>query len=160
MKGVINGLGLFNLCINLLSLIFWCLGKFPLFYLTECQKILKQKENEKDEDDDENTIELNFMDKIYATYIVLVLKNKIFGFVWNISFSAAGFITEIYFLYIFQLYSIITLSVTLKNLIFSVVYKFNQLMRVFYLTTILNFIFSGIAFFHFSRDFIREISIF
>ena len=159
MKRVINGLGLFNLCINLLSLIFWCLGKFPLFYLTECQKILKQKENEKDEDDDENTIELNFMDKIYATYIVLVLKNKIFGFVWNISFSAAGFITEIYFLYIFQLYSIITLSVTLKNLIFSVVYKFNQLMSVFYLTTILNFIFSGIAFFHFSRDFIREIPI-
>ena len=32
-------------------------------------------------------------------------------------------------------------------------------MSVFYLTTILNFIFSGIAFFHFSRDFIREIPI-
>ena len=98
MKKVINGLELFNLCINLFSLKFLCLGKFPLFYLTECQKILKQ---------------------------------KVFEFVWNISFSTAGFITEIYFLYIFQLYSIITLSVTLKNLIFSIVYKFNQLMNVF-----------------------------
>ena len=96
MKKVINGLELFNLCINLFSLKFLCLGKFPLFYLTECQKILKQ---------------------------------KVFEFVWNISFSTAGFIREIYFLYIFQLYSIITLSVTLKNLIFSVIYKFNQLIR-------------------------------
>ena len=66
---------------------------------------------------------------------------------------------EIYFLYIFQLYNIITLSLTLKNLILSVVYKFNQLMNVFYLMTILNFIFSGIAFFHFSLYFIREIPI-
>ena len=98
MKKVINGLELFNLCINLFSLKFLCLGKFSLFYLTECQKILKQ---------------------------------KVFWFVWNISFSTAGFIREIYFLYIFQLYSIITLSVTLKNLIFSIVYKFNQLMCVF-----------------------------
>ena len=56
MKRVINGLGLFNLCINLLSLIFWCLGNFLLFYLNECQNILKQKENEKDEDDNENNM--------------------------------------------------------------------------------------------------------
>ena len=55
MKKVINGLELFNLCINLFSLKFLCLGKFPLFYLTECQKILKQK-NEKDEDDNENKV--------------------------------------------------------------------------------------------------------
>ena len=67
----------------------------------------------------------------YLTECQKILKQKVFWFVWNISFSTAGFIREIYFLYIFQLYSIITLSVTLKNLIFSVVYKFNQLISIF-----------------------------
>ena len=155
----ISGLGLANLIINIISLILWMQGKFQLFYLTECQKILKQKQNKTILDDDEVHITLSIFDKIYATFIVLIIKNKIFGFIWNISFSAAAFFTKIYFLYILQLYSIITLSITLKNLIFSVVYKFNQLMSVFYLTIILNFIFSVIAFFHFSRDFIREIPI-
>ena len=116
MNRVINDLGLFNLCINLLSLIFWCLEKFPLFYLIEFQKILKQ---------------------------------KVFWICLEYFFQCC--ITEIYFLYIFQLYSIITLSVTLKNLIFSVVYKFNQLMNVFYLTMILIFTFRNCIFSFFSR---------
>ena len=75
---------------------FWCLGKFPLFYVGK------------------------FWSRKFLSFFGIFL-----------FFSAAGFIREI----------------------------FNQLMSIFYLITILNFIFNGIAFFHFSPDFLREIPI-
>lgn len=156
---VIDGLGLVNFIFNCLALILWLYSKFNLFYLTECQKMLKKKKNEQREDnaDNDEEVTLTLGEKMYAVFVVLILKNKLFGFIWNIAFSAGGHFSDVYFLYIIQLFGIVNLSQTLRNLILSLTVKANQLCAVFYLTIILNYIFAGIAFFNFSQDFIRAI---
>lgn len=72
---VINSFGLTNLIFNLLALVVWLCSKFNLFYLTECQKMLKKKKNDlmNKNDNNEEEIEeitLTVIEKIKAGYIV------------------------------------------------------------------------------------------
>ena len=158
-NNVIDDLGLVNFIYNCIALLLWLYSKFNLFYLTECQKMLKKKKNEQSDESAENDEEvtLTLSEKMYAVFVVLVLKNKLFGFIWNIAFSAGGHFSDVYFLYIIQLFSIVNLSQTLRNLILSLTVKANQLCTVFYFTIILNLVFAAIAFFNFSQDFIKAI---
>lgn len=156
---VINGLGVVNLIFNCLSLVLWLFSKFNLFYLTECKRMLKKKKNEQTEEnaDNDEEVTLTFGEKMYAVFVVLILKNKLFGFIWNIAFSAGAYFSKVYFLYIIQLLEIVNLSQTLRSLLLSFTAKANQLCAVFYFTIVLNYIFAAIAFFNFSQDFIRVI---
>ena len=79
------------------------------------------------------------------------------GFIWNFVFSCIAVFSKIYFLYIVQILGILNLSRTLKNIILSLVIKFNQLSALFYCILVFNLLFGNISFFKFSRDFIREI---
>jgi hypothetical protein len=154
-------LGLINLIFNFLATILWLYTKFGVYYLAEMQRILKKKKNDMDEEDnegeEEEEIDLSIWEKLYATYIVLFGKGKLFGFIWNMAFSLAGFLTENYFFYICQIYGVVNLSQTLRNLVLSFKLKINQIVSILALMFILNLIFGCIAFFKFSRDFIREV---
>ena len=101
-NNVIDDLGLVNFIYNCIALLLWLYSKFNLFYLTECQKMLKKKKNEQSDESAENDEEvtLTLSEKMYAVFVVLVLKNKLFGFIWNIAFSAGGHFSDVYFLYI------------------------------------------------------------
>ena len=154
---VIQDLGYFNLGFNALCIILWLIAKFNLLYMTECQIMIKEYEHKIDDDEDNKEIILGTGDKIKAAYIVLIKKNKIFAFVWNIILSAFASFYEIYFIYILQLFIIFNLSQTLRNLITSMTVKTSQLGAVFYLSVVINLCLAAVAFFKFEEDFMRAI---
>ena len=154
---ILIDLGFVNLAFNAVAVLLWLISKYNLLYMTECQKMINAYERKRNEDDDEKEITLTFADKIKAAYIVLIEKNKLFGFLWNIIFSAIGSFTEEYFVYICQLFIIFNLSITLRNLISSLTIKAKQLGAVFYCSVVVNLCLSAVAFLNFEEDFMRVI---
>ena len=152
---IVNYLGYSNLIFNLLCLILWLIAKYNLLYMTECQIMIKNYEEQNKE---VNTIiELSMSDKFWAGFNVLVRKNKLIPFIWNIILSFYAAYKEFYFIYIIQLFIILNLSSTLKNLVLSIVLRGRSLLSVFYFSIIINLCLAAIAFFYFEEDFIKEI---
>ena len=157
-KTLVDSLGLFNFIFNFLIILVWILIKFPLYYLTESHKYLNKIIKEKEEkNEDDKKISLNIFNKIYVIYYILIKKSTLIGFLWNLIFTCAGVFSKVHFVYIIQILVIVNLSQILKNIILSLVIKLNQLSAVFYCILVFNLLFGNIAFFKFSRDFIREI---
>lgn len=158
---VIDALALSNLIFNVLSVILWMFSKYSLFYLAESSKLKKKIKEQNKEKLDENSFEedeeihLTIMQQYYLFYEVVIAKGKLIGFFWNIVFSAAGYFSQCQILYIIQIFALVNLSVTLRNLIRSITFKAKQLFAVLLLTIIFNHVFGAIAFFNFSKDFIR-----
>ena len=154
---IIKDLGYINLGYNTMCIILWLIAKFNLLYMSECQKMIKEYEQKNKDDEDNKEIVLTSLDKLKASYIVLIRKNKLFAFIWNILLSAFAAFTEIHFTYILQLFIIFNLSVTLRNLLTSMTVKTSQLGAVFYLSVVINLCLAMIAFFYFEEDFMRAI---
>ena len=129
-----------------------------MYYLTESHKYLKKLKSEKEErNEGDEELNLNLFNKIHIIYHILVKKSTLTGFIWNFLFSCLAVFSKIYLLYIIQILGILNLSRTLKNIILSLVIKFNQLSALFYCILVFNLLFGNISFFEFSRDFIRVI---
>ena len=155
---LINGFGLFNFILNFLVIFIWLIVKFPLYYLTESHKYLKKMKSEKEEKNEgDEDLNLSLFNQIRIIYYILVKKSTLIGFIWNFLLSCAAVFSKIYYLYIVQILGILNLSRTLKNIILSLVIKFNQLSALFYCILVFNLLFGNISFFKFSRDFIRVI---
>ena len=154
----VNVFGYFNFIFNFLVIFIWFIIKFPLYYLTESHKYLKELKNEKEEKNEiDDELNLSTINKMQIIYYILVKKSNLMGFIWNFIFSLLGIFTQIYFLYIMQILTILNLSVTLKNIIVSLITKFKKLVALFSCILVFNLLFSNISFFKFSRDFIRVI---
>ena len=154
---IIKDLGYINLGYNTMCILLWLIAKFNLLYMSECQKMIKEYEQKNKDDEDNKEIVLTSLDKLKASYIVLIRKNKLFAFIWNILLSAFAAFTEIHFTYILQLFIIFNLSVTLRNLLTSMTVKTSQLGAVFYLSVVINLCLAMISFFYFEEDFMRAI---
>ena len=155
---LLKDLGYVNAVYNLICIILWLIAKYKLLYMTECQKMLKIYEDKnKENDEEEKEISLSVADKIKACFIVLVRKNKLLPFFWNILLSIVAAITEIYFIYIIQIFIIFNLSSTLRNLISSIAFRGGQLISVFYFSVIVNLCLASIAFYYFEEDFSKAI---
>ena len=155
---LLKDLGYANAIYNFVCIILWLIAKYKLLYMTECQKMLKAyEEKNKENDDEEKEINLSLGDKIEASFIVLVRKNNLLPFFWNILFSTIAAVTKIYFLYIIQIFIIFNLSSTLKNLISSIAFRGGQLMAVFYFSVLVNLCLASIAFYYFEEDFTKAI---
>ena len=155
---LLKDLGYVNAAYNFICIILWLIAKYKLLYMTECQKMLKAyEEQNKENDEEEKEVNLSVGDKIKASFIVLVRKNKLLPFFWNIVSSLTAAITEKYFLYIIQIFIIFNLSSTLRNLISSIAFRGGQLVSVFYFSVIVNLCLASIAFYYFEEDFSKAI---
>ena len=152
---LIKNFGYTNLILNTICLILWLIAKYKLLYMTECQKMIKNYKDQTTEDD--KLIVLSLTDKLLAGFNVLIRKNKLLPFIWNIILSFLGAYKEIYIIYIFQLFIILNLSSTLRNLVSAIVLRGGQLVSVFYFSVVVNLCLASIAFFYFEEDFIKEI---
>jgi len=152
---IIKNLGYINLSINFISLILWLIAKYKLLYMTECQKMIKIYKEQNNEED--KIISLSLNDKILAGFNVLIRKNKLLPFIWNIILSFIAAYKEIYIIYIFQLFIILNLSSTLRNLVSAIALRGGQLISVFYFSVVVNLCLAAVAFFYFEEDFIKEI---
>ena len=151
----IKNLGYSNLSFNVLSIIFWLIAKFKLLYMTECQKMIKTYEEQNNEED--KIITLSLSDKLLASFNVLIRKKKLFPFFWNVIFSFLGAYTEKFMIFIVQLFIILNLSSTLRNLVSSITLRGGQLLSVFYFSVVVNLCLASIAFHFFEEDFIKAI---
>ena len=152
---IIKYLGFANLSFNIISLILWLIAKYKLLYMTECQKMIKNYEEQNNEED--TIITLTLSDKFMAGFNVLIKKNKLLPFIWNIILSFLAIYKDIYIIHIIQLFIILNLSSTLRNLVSAIALRGGQLASVFYFSGIVNLCLAAIAFFYFEEDFIKEI---
>ena len=152
---VVKNLGYCNLTLNLVSLILWLIAKYKLLYMTECQIMIKNYEEQNNEED--KIIILTLSDKFSAAFNVLIRKNKLLPFFWNIVLSFIGAYKEIYIIYIIQLFIILNLSSTLRNLVSAIALRGGQLISVFYFSVVVNLCLAAVAFFYFEEDFIKAI---
>jgi hypothetical protein len=90
---LIKYFGYINFLVNLISTILWLIAKFKLLYMTECQKMLKNYEEQNNEED--VIISLSLTDKLIASFNVLIRKNKLLPFFWNMILSIIGSYTLI-----------------------------------------------------------------
>ena len=155
LNNIIRNLGYLNLCLNLISLILWLIAKFKLLYMTECQIMIKNYEEQNIEEG--KIIVLTLSDKFSAAFNVLIRKNKLLPFIWNIILSFVGAYKEIYIIYIIQLFIILNLSSTLRNLVSAIALRGGQLISVFYFSVVVNLCLAAVAFFYFEEDFIKAI---
>ena len=150
---VVKNLGYTNFIFNIFCLILWFIAKYKLLYMTECQIMIKNYEQNKEEN---TIIELSMSDKFKA--MINVLKKKdLLPFVWNIILSFIATYKELYFVFILQLFIILNLSSTLRSLVSALVLRGGSLLSVFYFSVIINLCLAAIAFFFFEEDFIKEI---
>ena len=152
---IVKYLGYSNLILNIANLILWLIAKYKLLYMTECQKMIKNYEEQNNEED--KIISLTLSDKFMAGFNVLIRKNKLLPFIWNIILSFFAAYKGVYIIYILQLFIILNLSSTLRNLVSAVALRGGQLISVFYFSVIVNLCLSSVAFFYFEEDFIKEI---
>ena len=166
-------LGIINAVFNVLVIVLWLISRFNLLYMTEKRKMIKTRQRQLRNDNDDSVNSsisigisnthyndeslLTCKDKLKAVFIVLISKHQINGFIWNVIFSSIASSTEIYFIYICQLFIIFNLSSTLRNLIYSLLYKAKQLGATFYFSVIVNLCLAYIAFLYFEEDFTKII---
>lgn len=149
--GFISILAYIQLIVNCFSFLVWFLSKFPLYYLIEIKKHAVSYKKEVDN--------LSIWTKIKVALInCIILKQEVIAFIWNIILVAIAVTNDSYvFLYSIQLLIVVNLSVTLKNIIKAVTLRYQQLLSALVFILIMLYVFSVLAFFFLSKDFVKTI---
>jgi hypothetical protein len=145
---ILKGIGIFHIIINAVLVIFWYLTKFPLYYLIEKKRYSSKNKIQESE--------LSWSRKLTIAYFdAMLYKNEIFGFQWNIIWTALG-ISEpknLFFLSI-EMLIVVNLSVILKNIVKSVTIRAKQLAASSLLIIIIIYVFSSLAFYFLNSDYV------
>ena len=150
---IVFPIGIIQIILNLLSLFFWIISKYTLYYVIEKEKYYVENKLDKNEE------ELSFFKKIYIGVVnTMLAKREIVGIIWNIAFSSAAVSNKknIY-LFSIQLLIVINISTTLQNITRAVYLKYKQLLVSIAFLIISIYIFSVIAFYFLSKDYIHEL---
>ena len=150
---IVFPIGIIQIILNLLTLFFWIISKYTLYYVIEKEKFyVENKLNKKEET-------LSLFQKIYIGVVNTMLsKREIVGIIWNIAFSSAAVASKknIY-LFSIQLLIVINISTTLQNITRAVYLKYKQLLVSIAFLIISIYIFSVLAFYFLSKDYIHEL---
>ena len=150
---IILPFGILQIILNFLSLFFWIISKFTLYYSIEVEKYYNKTKLDK------NEAPLTFFDKVYiGLFNAMFDKNEVAGFCWNIIFSTAASLSKknIY-LFSVQLLIVIHISNTLQNIKRAIYFCYKQLLVSILFLIINIYIFSVIAYYFLRNDYIKEI---
>ena len=150
---IIFPIGIIQIVLNLLSLFFWIISKYTLYYVIEKEKYYAENKLNKKEET------LSLFQKIYIGVVnTMLAKREIVGFIWNIAFSSAAVASKknIY-LFSIQLLIVINISTTLQNITRAVYLRYKQLLVSIFFLIISIYIFSVLAFYFLSKDYIHEL---
>ena len=150
---IVLPLGIIQVILNFLSLFFWIISKYSLYYSIEVEKFYNKNKLDKKEDP------LTFFQKVYIGLINTMLdKKEIVGFIWNIIFSTAACASKnnIY-LFSIQLLIVVHISNTLQNITGAIYLRYHQLLVCILFLIVNIYIFSVIAFRFLRNDYIKEI---
>ena len=150
---IVFPIGIIQIVLNLLSLFFWIISKYTLYYVIEKEKYFTRNKLDKKEET------LSLLQKIYIGVVnTMLAKREIVGIIWNIAFSSAAVSSKknIY-LFSIQLLIVINISTTLQNITRAVYLKYQQLLVSIVFLIISIYIFSVLAFYFLSKDYIHEL---
>jgi hypothetical protein len=136
-----------------LSLLFWGISKFSLYYSIEVEKYYNKNKLDKKE------VTLSFLQKFYiGLFNAMLDKKEIVGFIWNIIFSVAACSSKknIYFFSI-QLLIVIHISSTLQNITGAIYLRYRQLLVSILFLIVNIYIFSVIAYRFLKNDYNKDI---
>ena len=138
--------------IVVVSIVFWFITKFKLYYLIEKKKYFHKYHLKKE-------IPLTFWNQLYIIFIKTIFsKREIMDFTWDLIFNTLGLINP-YFLFVYsiQLLKIVNISSTLQNITKAIIMRYYQFITLIIFLIIEIYIFSTIAFFLFSKDYIKTL---
>jgi len=141
-----------ELIVNFLIFLTWLISKFPLHHKIERKKYLKSNKLSPDQ--------LTFWDDFnIVVYNAIVTKIETRGFIWNILFCIVGIASsDDLFIFALQLLVIINLSRTLQNIVKAVQMRWKILLATFMFVLIILYIFTNVAFFFLSNDYVTLIN--
>ena len=150
---IVLPLGIIQIILNFLSLLFWIISKFTLYYSIEVEKYYNKNKLDKKE------VALSFFKKFYIGLFNTILdKKEIVGFIWNIIFSTAACSSkENIYLFSIQLLIVIHISNTLQNITGAIYLSYHQLLVSILFLIVNIYIFSVIAYRFLKNDYIKEI---
>ena len=150
---IVLPLGIIQVILNFLSLFFWIISKYSLYYLIEVEKYYNKNKLDKKE------VSLTFFQKFYiGLFNTMLDKKEIVGFIWNIIFStAASSSKNNIYLFSIQLLIVVHISNTLQNIVGAIYLRYPQLLVSILFLIVNIYIFSVIAFRFLKNDYIKEI---
>jgi hypothetical protein len=155
---IINAFAYLTISFNTLVIFCWFYSKYSLYFLIEKKKYLSKRESSDNDTEYKEPTSLTFYGKILIAFNTIVLRNEINSFLWNVILASIAVSNpDFNFVYSVQLFVIVNLSETLKNIIRSVTSKYMQLLTTTMLMFLVCYVYACIAFFYFSEDFIFNI---
>ena len=150
---IVMPIGIVQVLLNLLCLVCWIMSKFSLYYIIEKEKYYLDHKLNKEE------YELSLVEKLRIMVVNTMLsKKEIISFLWNIIFSTAAVSkSSNIFLFSIQLLIIVNISSTLQNIVKAVSMRYQQLLATFLFLFICMYIFSCLAFYFLSKDYVHTL---
>ncbi|MGL4951663.1 MAG: ion transporter, partial [Mycoplasma sp.] len=129
----------------------WMLSKFSLYFWIEKEKYYISKRKSLDEP-------LTFYEHLKIIIIhTFWTKKEIVSFIWNFLFSIYGVISsKNWYVFSFQLLILVNINETLQNIAKAIVMRYKQWLTTFMFLIVSIYVFSTIAFFLLSKDFVHE----
>jgi len=146
-------LGIIQVILNFMFLLFWILSKFSLYFLLEKEKYYVGHKLDKEEYD------LSLIETFnIAFFNTLFSKKEIISFIWNIIFSTLGFShKKNMFFFSVQLLIIVNLSPILLNVCKAVSMRYVELITFFFFLILTIYVCAVIAFYFLSKDYLKEL---
>ena len=138
--------------LTFIFLLMWFISKFSLYFIIEREKYYIRMRKNRDES-------LSIFENIKIIFLYTLFKrNEVVNFLWNLLFSIIG-ICSSKNLYVFsiQLLIVVNISSTLQNIVKAIVMRYKQLLTSLLFLVVAVYIFSTLAFFLLSKDFVHEL---
>ena len=150
---IVMPLGIIQVILNFMFLLFWILSKFSLYFLLEKEKYYVGHKLDKEEYD------LSLIETFnIAFFNTLFSKKEIISFIWNIIFSTLGFShKKNMFFFSVQLLIIVNLSPILLNVCKAVSMRYVELITFFFFLILTIYVCAVIAFYFLSKDYLKEL---
>ncbi|MCQ2816904.1 MAG: ion transporter [archaeon] len=135
---------------SFLFLVLWLISKFPLFLSIEIEKFYKKERKNKDES-------LSCWEYTGIITKTLLMKREFITFTWGLIFSAIGLIKSTnMFLFPGNLFILCNINPNLRNVVRALGNKYKEILLAVAFVIVGVYIFSTVAFFLLSKDFIHD----
>lgn len=153
---IISIIAIISIAINLFGLVSWLFIKLKLYYFIETKKYKLKLEKEKNRIDNSS---LSTYEKIkLLIFDSILMKNEINAFIINIIFSTIAIFTKShYYMFGFQMITILNLHSATINILKAIFYYIFELSNVFFLLQLVIYLHGFVAFFILNENFLQMI---
>ena len=144
-------IGILQTIISIVFILIWIISKFSLYFTIEKEKYyISRRLNKEEKLSIPQYLEIIIMN-IFAS------RRETLNFIWNLIFSIIGISSSRFlFVYSLQILIIVNIISTLRSITKAIVMRYKQLFTFLMFLVVETYIFSTIAFYLLSKDFVHE----